>query len=258
MPRMPARPSRPARKPASKNKKTSSRKAPAGKQAVPKKAPGNKAATKQAPAPAKKAPAKKATVKKATPKQAPAKKATVKKATPKQAPAKKAPPANEKSAKKKSAKPTRVSAAPKATPARDAVQALAAKRAISQTLTPLQNDRNAVEAYLRDVEHPFKAEMEAVRAIILGVSDKISERIKWNAPSFYYKEDLGAFNPRATEYAHLILLFPGGGGMDDNSGLLEGNHKDRREAKFHSLNDVKAKKPVLEKLVKNWLALRDK
>ncbi len=100
--------------------------------------------------------------------------------------------------------------------------------------------------------------MEAVRAVILGVSDKIAERIKWNAPSFYYKEDLGAFNPRQTEYAHLILLFPGGAGMDDSSGLLEGNHKDRREAKFHNLDDVKSKKRTLEKLVKNWIALRDR
>jgi hypothetical protein len=242
MPRMPARPKRPARKPATKNKKSPSRKATAGKQAVPKKAPRNKAATKKAAASAKKAP-----VKKALPKKPASKKTAAKKA-----PAKKAP------AKKKSTKATLALAAPKATPARDALQALAAKRAISQTLTPLQNDRNAVEAYLRDVDHPFKAEMEAVRAIILGVSDKISERIKWNAPSFYYKEDMGAFNPRATEYAHLILLFPDGAGMDDNGGLLEGNHKDRREAKFHSLNDVKAKKPTLEKLVKNWIALRDK
>ena len=228
-------PARPARKPAAKNKKTSSRKAAVGKQAVRKKVAGNKAATKKVPA-----------------KKAPAKKAPVKKAPAKKAPTKKAP------AKKQAAKPTLVLSAPKATPARDALQALAAKRAISQTLTPLQNDRNAVEAYLRDVDHPFKAEMEAVRAIILGVSDKISERIKWNAPSFYYKEDLGAFHPRATEYAHLILLFPGGGGMDDSSGLLEGNHKDRREAKFHSLDDVKKKKSALEKLVKNWVALRDK
>ncbi len=146
----------------------------------------------------------------------------------------------------------------KDTPARDALQALAAKRAISQTLEPVQNDRAIVDSYFREVDHPFKAEMEAVRAIILGVSDKISERIKWNAPSFYYKEDLGAFHPRATEYAHLILLFPSGAGMEDSSGLLEGNHKDRREARFHSLEDVKAKKRALEKLVKNWIALRDR
>jgi len=209
------------------------------------------AASKKAKAPVKKAPVKKAPAKKAPVKKAPAKKAPAKKAPIKKAPAKKAP-------ARKPAKKAPVPAAPKPTPARDALQALAAKRAISQTLTPLQNDRSAVEAYLREIDHPFKAEMEAVRAIILGVSDKISERIKWNAPSFFYKDDLGAFHVRATEYAHLILLFPGGAGMDDKSGLLEGNHKDRREAKFHSMDDVKAKQRALEKLVKNWIALRDK
>jgi hypothetical protein len=206
------------------SRKSTSQKAP-GKKPPSKKAPSKKAPGKKVPTPRKTAPAL-------------AKKALVKKPQLKKAPLK--------------------PSAPKATPARDALQALALKRTINQALTPLQNDGSAVEAYMREIDHPFKAEMEAVRAIILGVSDKISERIKWNAPSFFYKEDLGAFNPRATEYAHLILLFPGGEGMDDKSGLLEGNHKDRREAKFHSLDDVKAKKRALEKLVKNWVALRER
>jgi hypothetical protein len=139
-----------------------------------------------------------------------------------------------------------------------AKRATVLKHKISQALTPRQNDASAVDSYLQRIDHPFRAEMEAVRAIIVGASVKISERIKWNAPSFFYKEDFGAFNPRATEYAHLILLFPGGEGMDDKSGLLEGNHKDRREAKFHSLDDVKAKKRALQKLVENWIALRDR
>jgi len=241
MARMPARPARPIRKQSPTNKKAAGSKQKASRKAPAKKAPVKKASVKKAPvkkAPVKKAPVKKAPVKKAPIKQdVPVKKASAKKA-PTQAPAK---------------------ATPKATPARDALQALALKRTINQALTPLQNDSSAVDSYMRDIDHPFKAEMEAVRAIILGVSDEISERIKWNAPSFFYKEeDLGAFHPRATEYAHLILLFPGGEGMDDGSGLLEGNHKDRREAKFHSLDDVKTKKRALEKLVKNWLALRDR
>jgi len=241
MPRMPARPARPTRKQSSPNKK-----APSGKQAA-----SRKSASKKAPAPVKRAPAKKAPAKKAPAKKAPVKKAA---APVKKAPAKKA----AAPVKKAPAKKAPVKAPLKATPARDAVQALALKRTINQALTPLQNDGSAVESYMREIDHPFRAEMAAVRAIILEVSDKISERIKWNAPSFFYKEDLGAFNPRATEYAHLILLFPGGEGMDDKSGLLEGNHKDRREAKFHSLDDVKAKKRALEKLVKNWVALRDR
>jgi hypothetical protein len=235
MARMPARPASRTRKQATTIKKAPGRKQAASKSSS-KKAPRKKAPSKQALA--KKAPAKGRPSKKAAATTAPAKKAPSKKAV----------------GKKVSVQTT---TAPKATPARDALQALAAKRAINQALTPLHNDRSAVEAYFREIDHPFKAEMEAVRAIILGVSDKISERIKWNAPSFFYKEDLGAFNPRATEYAHLILLFPGGAGMDDKSTLLEGNHKDRREAKFHSLDDVKTKKRALEKLVKNWIGLRD-
>lgn len=146
----------------------------------------------------------------------------------------------------------------KATPARDAISAAAQKRAINETLRPSVDGKEVVDAYLRDVDHPFKAEIQAVRQIILGASPKISERIKWNAPSFYYKEDLGAFNPRATEYAHLILVFPGGAGMQAEEGLLEGQHKDRREVKFRSLDEVAAKKPALEKLVKRWVALRDR
>jgi hypothetical protein len=235
MARMPARPASRTRKQAPTIKKAPGRKQAASKSSS-KKAPSKKAPSKQALA--KKTPAKGRPSKKAAARSAPAKKAPAKKAVGKTV-----------------SVPT--TTAPKATPARDALQALAAKRAINQALTPLHNDRSAVEAYFREIDHPFKAEMEAVRTIILGVSDKISERIKWNAPSFFYKEDLGAFNPRATEYAHLILLFPGGAGMDDKSPLLEGNHKDRREAKFHSMDDVKAKKRALEKLVKNWILLRD-
>lgn len=172
----------------------------------------------------------------------------------------KAKPAKAKPAKAKklpAAQPGARKAKAKPTPARDARMALAQKRAISGTLSAPTEGTEVVDAYLRDVDHPFKAEMQAVREIILGASDKLQERIKWNAPSFYYKQDLGAFNPRAAEFAHLILLFPGGLGMEGHGTLLEGKHQDRREVKFFSLDDVKAKRRALEKLVQQWVALRD-
>jgi hypothetical protein len=173
-------------------------------------------------------------------------------------PAKKsAPKAVRKPARKRAVeKPEPKVRATRPTPARDARTTLAQKRAISATLSPVDG-KVVVDAYLRDVDHPFKAEMQAVRQIILAASPKISERIKWNAPSFHYKEDLGAFNPRATEYAHLILLFPDGKGIPADDRWLEGKHKDRREAKFYGLDDIARKKPALEKLVKRWVALRD-
>ncbi|HYP86829.1 MAG TPA: DUF1801 domain-containing protein [Polyangiaceae bacterium] len=238
-------------------------------------------AKKSAPKPvgAKKASAKKGAAKKSAAKPVGAKKAGAKKAGAKKSAANKAvakPIVTKKTAiaKKSAAKPLVVkkAAASKSvakpavakkagkgarpTPARDALNALAQKKAISSTLSPVDAE-TVVDAYMRDVEHPFKAEMQAIRQIILGASPKISERIKWNAPSFYYKEDLGAFNPRATEFAHLILLFPDGAGMDGDTGLLEGNHKDRREAKFRSMNEVSAKKGALVDLVRRWVELRD-
>jgi hypothetical protein len=155
------------------------------------------------------------------------------------------------------AAPAPAKRAAKSGPAREALKALAMKKVIAEVITPIESGSAVVDAYMRDVDHPFKAEMAAVRAIILGASPKISERIKWNAPSFYYKEDLGAFHPRATEYAHLILLFPGGSGIPAKSPLLEGKQKDRREVKFYNLADIESKKPALQKLVRAWVALRD-
>jgi|GEM_PF-266567 len=236
------------------------------------------AVRKKAPA-RQNAPVKKSLPRKAAPKPK-AKAAPKSKVTPKPK-AKSAPKAKAKSAPKSKAKPAPKSkakpapkskakpapkvkatvqgkAAPsKVSPAREARKAAAMKKAIEQVIAPIESDKAVVDAYMRDLDHPFKAEIEAVRAIVLGASPKISERIKWNAPSFFYKEDLGAFHPRATEYAHLVLLFPDGAGVPAKSSLLEGKAKDRREAKFHSLEDIETKKRALEKLVQDWVALRD-
>jgi hypothetical protein len=202
-------------------------------------------------------PTKKSPARKAVPK---AKAKSRSKAKIKAAPKSKAAPkakAKAKSAPKAKAAATGKTAQSLVSPAREARKAAAMKKAIEQVIAPIESDKAVVDAYMRDLDHPFKAEIEALRAIILGVSPKISERIKWNAPSFFYKEDLGAFHPRATEYAHLVLLFPGGAGVPAKSSLLEGTAKDRREAKFHSLEDIEAKKRALEKLVRDWVALRD-
>jgi len=230
-------------------KPTRARRKPSHQPVAPQAKPTKTAAPKKS---AKKAIAKKAIAKKAVAKKAVAKKAVAKKAVAKETTTA----AVTKTAVDKKAAVTN-KRAPRSTRARDALTTLAQKRAINATLSPV-DDAAIVDAYMHDVDHPFKAEMQAIRQIILGASPKISERIKWNAPSFYYKQDLGAFNPRATEYAHLILLFPDGQSIDEAGDLLEGKHKDRREAKFRSLDDVAAKKPALERLVRRWVDLRDR
>jgi hypothetical protein len=120
------------------------------------------------------------------------------------------------------------------------------------------NQTGEVDAYMKKLKHSLKAEMEAVRSIIMKANSKIAERVKWNAPSFFYKADLAAFNPRATAFVQVIFIFYNGDMVKDDTGLLEGDYKDRRIAKFHSMDDILAKKSALEKFVNQWVALIEK
>ena len=83
----------------------------------------------------------------------------------------------------------------------------------------------------------------------------ITERIKWNAPSFYYKGDMAVFHPRATHHVHVV--FPNGIVINDPAGLLEGDYKDRRMAYFYTLEDVQSKKAALENIVNDWVRIMD-
>ncbi len=111
-----------------------------------------------------------------------------------------------------------------------------------------------VEEFLRELSHPLKAEVEAVRTIIKSVNKDINEEIKWKAPSFNYKgEYLVTFNLWETKRIFLVFhnpLIP-----QVKSKILEGDYKDRRKAYFTDMQDIRAKKPLLEKALKDLIKL---
>ena len=111
----------------------------------------------------------------------------------------------------------------------------------------------AMNAYLAHLKHPLKAEIAAIRAIIMQASDKISERVKWDAPSFYFKADLATFDLQSTKFVHLILLFPAELPVPDNDRLIEVDHENRREVTFRNLSEVAARKPALQRLVRDFV-----
>lgn len=117
------------------------------------------------------------------------------------------------------------------------------------------NGTEKVNELMAQLQHPLKAEIEAVRAIILKANNKIAERVKWNAPSFYFNKDMAAFHTRATQHVHLVFVFHDGAMIRESDGLLEGDYKDRRMAYFKDMADVKAKKKALEKVVNEWVKL---
>ncbi len=112
-----------------------------------------------------------------------------------------------------------------------------------------------VDEFLENLSHPLKAGVEALRSIIKGVNKDINEEIKWKAPSFNYKgEYLVTFNLRDEKRVHLVFHNPQVSKV--KSKLLEGDYVDRRMAYFADMNDVKTKKPMLEKALKDLIELQ--
>jgi hypothetical protein len=113
----------------------------------------------------------------------------------------------------------------------------------------------AVDDYFKNYENPLKAEMMRVRDIILSTSDKITESIKWSAPSFAYKDNMATFNPRAKKFVN--LTFHKGALINDESGLLIGDKPEARVARFNDMAEVESRKDDLQKVVLKWIATMD-
>jgi uncharacterized protein YdhG (YjbR/CyaY superfamily) len=117
------------------------------------------------------------------------------------------------------------------------------------------NQTEQVDAFLKELDHPLKAEVQVLREIIKNVNKGITEQIKWNAPSFSYKgEYLVTFNLREKKRIHLVFHNPMVSKV--KSHLLEGNYDDRRMTYFADQSDIQAKRKTLEKALKDLIQLQ--
>lgn len=117
-----------------------------------------------------------------------------------------------------------------------------------------------VGAFLAELEHPRKAEIEALRALILGADERVREAVKWNAPSFYIEEHFATFKLRPVE--KIQVVFHTGAKVksdaralqiDDPAGLLSWPARDRCVATFVDRDDVRAKEAAFVGIVKQWI-----
>ena len=106
-----------------------------------------------------------------------------------------------------------------------------------------------VDAFMQDLDHPYKAEVELLRKIIKGTNTEIAEQIKWNAPSYSYRgQYLVTFNLRETKRIHLVFHNPLISKI--KSPLLEGDYADRRMTYFSDMKDIKTRKAELVQVLK--------
>jgi hypothetical protein len=132
----------------------------------------------------------------------------------------------------------------------------------------LLTDPEEVTAHIKNLEPGLGEIVQYLREIILQTDPEIGEHIKWNNPSFYYTGEMKPFDPK--EYkryiivlnlykGRIMLVLPSGAKVNDTSGLLEGDYKDgRRTVTFKDLEDAKAKKGLLQDIIRKWLELVEK
>ena len=118
-------------------------------------------------------------------------------------------------------------------------------------------DAEQVNEWMDKLDTSLKTSVNAVRKIIKAAGPELNERIKWNAPSYYYKEDIVTFGPTKAK-DKIILVFHHPNIVKIKSGLLQGNYKDRRLVYLNSMKEIKEAQKELERIIKESVAMIDK
>ena len=117
------------------------------------------------------------------------------------------------------------------------------------------NINQDVDKFLEEKDHPMNREIQRVREIILETDDKVTETIKWKSPTFMYKGNIASFFMNAKK--HVSLMFHKGASLENQHGLLEGDGKEGRTAKFYDLDDIENKKEALQDAIRAWIKMKD-
>jgi len=119
---------------------------------------------------------------------------------------------------------------------------------------------NEVDAFMIALKHPLKAEIEALRVIILGADRRIAESVKWNAPSFYIEEHFATLKLHPTETLQVVLHTGAKARsrrsvmkIKDPTGLLKWAADDRCLVTFTSTEDIQAKQTALVTILRQWI-----
>jgi hypothetical protein len=122
----------------------------------------------------------------------------------------------------------------------------------------MANRSPEVDRFMEGLDHPMKEEIERLRAAILGSNERITEHIKWKAPSFRYAgEDRVTFRLHPAERAQLVFhrgvkvkRDAAEFAFEDDTGLLRWVAEDRAVV---ALRDAEARQGDLVEVVKRWV-----
>ena len=67
------------------------------------------------------------------------------------------------------------------------------------------NANPQVDEWFQALNHPLKNTMLLARKIILEADERISESIKWSAPTFEFKGNIASFQPKEKQFVSLMF-----------------------------------------------------
>ena len=119
----------------------------------------------------------------------------------------------------------------------------------------------SVEAFLASLDEASNQTVCALRKIILAADPGIAEGIKWKVPSFRTSDYFATMNLRAKTGIGLVLHFGAkksdisrtGVAIPDPESLLVWLAKDRAMITFRDVDDIKARRSALTRLIREWI-----
>ena len=121
------------------------------------------------------------------------------------------------------------------------------KKKTTRKNTDKPDAATVVENWLQQLDPDKRKLVNTVRKIIKSSDPGLQERIKWNAPSYYYKEDILTFGPSRDE--RILLVFHHPAVVKVKSSILEGNYPNRRLVYLQHAADANRKKSEIKKII---------
>lgn len=112
------------------------------------------------------------------------------------------------------------------------------------------NSNPVVDEWFHELDHPLKEEMLLVRYLILEADERISESIKWKAPTFEFKGNLVSFQPRAKKF--VSLMFHRGAEIPGDHPVLQGDAALARTMRLRDMSDIEDQREALQAVVRAW------
>ncbi len=107
-----------------------------------------------------------------------------------------------------------------------------------------------VDAWFARYDNPMKDVVMRMREIILAADPRITECIKWQAPTFAFEGNLASFFPKSKR--HASLMFHVGAKIPGKHPRLEGTGDTGRVLKIGSVGEAEVARGDLERIVKAW------